>query len=80
MEQLELSAGEWEYIFRALHMTRRVFHENPVVEDVLGEDRFHFIDGLSHIMDKIGVDGKEAAINGVAPIQRSNNDSRRKSE
>lgn len=56
-----LSAGEWEFIFKSLDMARHVFANNPVLEDImLEEERDQYILDLSGIMDKIGVNGKEA--------------------
>ena len=65
---IELSAGEWEFIFKGLDMARNMFANNPVLQDVMNEEeREHFIVDISGIMDKIGLNGNQAFIKGSAP-------------
>ena len=61
-----LSLNEWKFIFLSLNLARTVFANNPVLQDVMADNqRERFIDDLSDIMDKIGLDGKEAALRGI---------------
>lgn len=65
---LFLSAGEWEFIFKSLDIARHVFANNPVLQDVMIEDeRERFIADITSIMEKIGVNGKQAYQKGIAP-------------
>jgi hypothetical protein len=57
---MNLTEDDWKYIFLSLDLSRKVFRSNPVLEDVLDENRYLFIEALSDIMDKIGVEGKVA--------------------
>jgi hypothetical protein len=57
---MNLTEDDWKYIFLSLDLSRKVFRSNPVLQDILDEDRYLFIEALSEIMDKIGVEGKVA--------------------
>lgn len=57
---MNLTEDDWKYIFLALDLSRKVFRSNPVLQDVLDEDRYLFIEALFDIMDKIGAEGKVA--------------------
>lgn len=57
---MNLTEDDWKYIFLSLDLSRKVFRSNPVLQDILDEDRYLFIEALSDIMDKIGVEGKTA--------------------
>lgn len=61
---LEITAEEWEFIFKSLELSRSVFVNNPVLLDIMPEDsRELYIEKLSGIMDKIGLNGSLAAAN-----------------
>ncbi len=59
---LRLTEKDWEFIFKSLELSRSVFSNNPVVQDVMEEHEIEFfVDSLSAIMDKIGYNGGKAA-------------------
>jgi hypothetical protein len=59
---LALTEEDWEFIFKSLELSRSVFANNPVLLDIMPEvSRELYIEKLSGIMDKIGLNGSIAA-------------------
>lgn len=62
-----LTKKEWEFIFKALELSRSTFSRNPVLVDSMPNGaRVSFIDQLTEIMLKIGMNGEIAHVKGVS--------------
>lgn len=69
-----LTNTEWDFIFKALDLSRNVFANNPVLQDTMSdEERQQFIQTLSAIMNKIGQNGSLANQLGISSNVKSSN-------